>query len=169
MVDKKVKNSQPKTGRPLAEKSKIQNEEIKNLQSQINDLENKWKRALADYQNLEKRIEKEKTSLVGFLNASLIDKLLGVLDDLERAEAHLKNKGLSISVSQFKEVLKTEGVEKIKAKGQDFNPETMDCVEMVKGPENIVINVTLKGYKLNGQVLRPAKVKVGKNDHQGGK
>lgn len=143
-------------------RKKVKRDEIKQLQAQIEELDNKWKRALADYQNLEKRIEKEKESLVKFLNASLIDKLLAVLDDLERAEIHLKNKGLTISVNQFKEVLQTEGVEEIKAQGENFNPETMDCTELVKGPKNIVREVVLKGYKLNDKVLRPAKVKVGK-------
>lgn len=146
-------------------KSKIKNGEVKKLQIQVNDLENKWKRALADYQNLEKRIDKERTTLVQFLNATLIDKLLGTLDDLERAEKHLKNKGLTIAVNQFKEALKSEGTEELKSQGESFDPETMDCIEMVKGPKNIVSEVVLKGYKLNGQILRPAKVKVG----QGGK
>lgn len=145
-----------------AQNSKLKTNKIKKLETQIAELENKWKRALADYQNLEKRIEKERGQLVKFLNASLIDKLLGVLDDLERAEKHLKNKGLSIAVNQFQEALKTEGVEEIKAQGENFNPETMDCTEMVKGPKNIIIEVILKGYKLNGQILRPAKVKVGR-------
>lgn len=141
---------------------KLKVDQVKKLEKQIEEAENKWKRALADYQNLEKRIEKEKGRLLKFLNASLIDKLLSVLDDLERAETHLKDKGLTMAVNQFREVLKTEGVEEIKARGENFNPQTMDCSEMVKGSENTVVTVTLKGYRLNGQVLRPAQVKVGK-------
>ena len=95
-------------------------------------------------------------------NASLIDKLLGVLDDLERATNHIKDHGLKLILNQFKSVLETEGVQQIQAKGEEFNPETMDCVDMVPGPKNKVVKVLLKGYKLNDHVIRPAKVQVGK-------
>jgi molecular chaperone GrpE len=137
---------------------------LKDLQIQIKDLTEKWKRALADYANLEKRIEQEKTAFVKFSNAGLIDKILSVLDDLERAEAHLKNKGLTIAVDQLRAVLKTEGLEEIKAEREKFNPEKMDCLEMVSGERNKVMAVAQKGYLLHNKVLRPAKVKVGKGD-----
>lgn len=138
---------------------------IVDLQKQINQLTDKWKRVLADYQNLEKRVGQEKKEFVKFSNAALIDKLLGVLDSLEKAEAHLKDKGLNMAVDQFRAVLKTEEVEEIKALDKKFDPTLMDCVEVVKGKENMVIEVLEKGYFLNNKVLRPAKVKVG----QGGK
>jgi len=136
----------------------------KQLQEQIKNLNNKWKRALADYANLEKRVQQEKESFIKFSNAGLVDKLLAVLDDLERAEKHLKNKGLTMAVNQFRLVLKTEGVEEITALGNRFDPNSMDCVEMVKGKKNMISEVVLKGYLLNNRVLRPAKVKVGKGE-----
>ncbi len=132
------------------------------LEEKLVDLENKWKRAAADYRNLERRIEKGKADLVKFANASLIDKLLSVLDDLQRAEKHLKDKGLTMAVNQFRQVLKTEEVEEIKALNEQFDPELMDCVEITRGPENVVIEVCQKGYQLAGKVIRPAKVRVGK-------
>ena len=125
------------------------------------DFEERWKRALADYDNLEKRIEKEKRAFVKFSNAILLDKLLAVLDNLEQAEAHLKDKGLTMAVNQMKMVLQTEGVEEIKAKGEKFDAQSMDCLEVVKGPKDTVVEIVNKGYKLNDQVLRPAKAKVG--------
>lgn len=142
--------------------SKKKNKKTSQLEERVKDLENKLKRTLADYDNLEKRILAERADFVKCSNASLIDKLLGVLDDLERAEEHLKDKGLSLAVSQFRRALGTEEVEEIKALGEKFDPELMDCVEITKGPENKVVEVCLKGYKLGGKVLRPAKVKVGK-------
>lgn len=135
---------------------------LKKLKEEISDLENKWKRALADYQNLEKRINVEKEDFVAFANVKLIDKLLGVLDDLERAERHLKDRGLTLAMEQLRSVFKTEGVAEIKARGEKFDAEMMDCVEMAKGPKNIVVEVVEKGYKLNDKVIRPAKVKVGR-------
>jgi len=126
------------------------------------DLESKWKRAVADYRNLERRIEQGKADVVKFANASLIDKLLAVLDDLERAETHLKDKGLTMAVNQFRQALKTEEAEEIEALNEKFDPELMDCVEICQGPENVVVEVCQKGYRLAGKVLRPAKVRVGK-------
>ena len=125
------------------------------------DLELKWKRALADYANLEKRIDKEKEVFVKFSNAQLLQSLLPVLDDLEKAGQHLKDQGLNLAISKFKEVLQKENLEEIKAQGEEFNPELMEAIEIVKGPKNRVVEVVIKGYLLNNRVLRVAKVKVG--------
>ena len=127
------------------------------------DLESKWKRALADYANLEKRIDKEKEFFVKFSNAQLLQNLLPVLDDFERAEKHLKDQGLTLAVNKFKEFLKSEGVLEIKAQGEEFNPQWMEAMEMINGPKNRVVEVVNKGYLLNNKVLRVAKVKVGGN------
>ena len=134
---------------------------IKKLEEEVMDLTNKWKRALADYQNLEKRMVQEKGEFTQFASASLLDKLLPILDGLEKCHEHLKDKGLGLILDQFKKVFKSEGLEEIKAKGEIFNPQSMDAIEMTKGEKNKVIEVILKGYKLNGKILRPAKVKVG--------
>lgn len=146
----------------MAKKKRRKKKTAQVLEERVADLENKWKRTLADYDNLEKRIKREKEDFIKLANASLVDKLLGVLDDLERTEKHLKNKGLSLALNQFHQVLKTEGVEEIKALGEEFDPELMDCSEIVKGPENSVVEVCQKGYQLAGKVIRPAQVKVGK-------
>ncbi len=137
-------------------------QEVKNLKVQIEDFENKWKRALADYRNLEKRVQENQIDFVKYANAKLIDKLLPILDDLERATAHIKEKGLKLILNQFRSVLSSEGVEEIKILGEEFNPVTMDCVEMTKGQKNQVVEVIQKGYTCQGKVLRPAKVKVGR-------
>ena len=125
------------------------------------DLECKLKRALADYDNLEKRIIAQKQSLVGEARMEILDKFTAVLDDLERAEEHLNNQGLTLAVSQFRQVLISEGVKEIEAKDKEFDPNLMDCVSMVKGSKNKVIKVAQKGYLLNDKVIRPAKVEVG--------
>lgn len=131
------------------------------LRKKATELENKWKRALADYDNLRKRIERERGDLVKFSHAALVDKLLPVLDSLEKSSQHLEDKGLTLSLEQFQKVLVSEGLEEIEVQGKEFDPEEMDAVEMVKGKKDKVIEVVLKGYALHGRVLRPAKVKVG--------
>ena len=137
--------------------------ETQKLKEQVELLETKWKRAAADYANLEKRVAMQQAEFVRLANAGLIEKLLAILDDLERAAGHIKDKGLQMILKQFNSVLRSEGLEEIRAEKEQFNPETMDCVEMKEGKNNQVIEVRKKGYKLNGKVLRPAEVVVGVN------
>lgn len=125
--------------------------------------EEKWKRALADYDNLVKRTEKEKEQLTKCAARPLLEKLLGVWDDLELAQKHLGDQGLAAGLAKFKKVLTEEGVKETEVLGKDFSPQSMEVVEAMAGPENKVIEVVAKGYLLNETILRPAKVKVGKN------
>lgn len=134
---------------------------IGDLEKKIKELEEKWKRALADYDNLRKRVDRERDDFVKFSSASLIDKLLFIVDSLEKCLEHLKDKGLELTLEQLKKILESEGLEEIKAQGKNFDPTTMDAVELVKGKKDRVAEVVLKGYYLNKRVLRPAKVKVG--------
>lgn len=135
--------------------------EIKKLEEAVVDLEQKWKRALADYQNLEKRVSNQQQTYAKLASLGLIDKLLPVLDDLERATKHIKEDGLLMVVKQLVQVLESEDVTKINALGLEFDPNIMDCAEMVKGKKNVVVEVTQEGYLLNETVIRPTKVRVG--------
>lgn len=130
-------------------------------EKKIIELENKWKRALADYSNLEKRIDKEKESFVKFSNARLWEKLLPIIDDLELGQKHLDDQGLGLTLNKLKEVLKSENILEIRAEGQSFNPYLMEAIEIIEGPKDKVVEVLNKGYLLGEKVLRPAKVKVG--------
>lgn len=135
--------------------------EISELKNQIETLTNNWKRALADYQNLEKWYEKEKADFIQFANAGLILKLLAVFDNLERVQTYLKDDGLDLAIREFKKVLVEEGLGEIEVVGKEFNPEEMEAVETVGGEQEKVAAVLCKGYQLKGKVIRPAKVKVG--------
>ncbi len=132
------------------------------------ELENQLKRALADYQNLERRVTEER-QLLGQLSAALlIEKFLPVLDNLESAQKHLNDQGLEIVLKQFKDILAYEGVEEIEAEGQEFNPHLHEAVGTEEGPSvGKIVNVMAKGYKLNDKVLRPAKVVVAQNPPAG--
>lgn len=125
------------------------------------ELEHQLKRALADYQNLERRVEEERRLLAALSSAILIEKFLPVLDNLENAQAHLKDEGLEIVIKQFKDILTAEGVEEIPAEGQQFDPKLHEATEVQEGKnDNIIVKVTRKGYKLNDKVIRPAQVVV---------
>lgn len=132
------------------------------LTQRVKELEEKLKRALADYHNLSRRVEKQQQHWEEKAAARIIDKLLDVYDDLCRAQSHLKDKGLTMAVNQFWAVLESEGVAEIKSEGKEFDPESMDCIQVVKGPKNKVVETVIKGYTFKGEVIRPAKVKVGK-------
>ena len=134
--------------------SKLNINKIAELKKQVEELTNKWKRALADYQNLEKRLASEKDEFVRFSNAALIVDLLTVLDYLEQASLHLKDEGLALAVKQFKAVLQNAGVEEISVHEKKFDPKFMECVETVSGLENYVVEVMQKGYLLHKKVLR---------------
>lgn len=132
------------------------------LQQQIDTLTNDWKRALADYQNLVKRVESDKREIVKFANLNLISKLLPTLDVLELAATHSKDSGVIMAVKQFQDVLAGEGLQIIEPKtGDVFDHNIHDCLETLKGDlDNTIAEVVYKGYKIEDVVLRPAKVKV---------
>ena len=141
--------------------SKKTSTQTTHLQSQIQDLENRFKRALADYQNLEKRHASQKKDLIKFANEGLLDKLLPLVDDLERAQAHLNDSGLDLIIGHFHQLLASEGVSPIVSDEQNFDPQIMDCAEVVPGPNNKVVTTLVKGYYYHDRVLRPARVEVG--------
>jgi molecular chaperone GrpE len=137
---------------------------VAELKKQIEELKNKHARAVADYHNLERRTQIEKQDWIKFGNASLIERILEVADNLNRAAEYIKDPGLNMVRNNLAQVLKDFQVSEIEAEGQIYNHETMECVAKESGAENIVIKVQQKGYKLHDKVLRPAKVVVGEQD-----
>jgi len=128
-------------------------------------LEENWKRALADYQNLLRRVEADKTQFAKFANANLIARLLPSLDIINLAASHSQDLGVQMAAKQFDQALKDEGLEVINPSlGESFNPQFHDCTETVglkaAAVENTIAQVVLQGYRLGEFVLRPAKVKV---------
>ena len=128
-------------------------------------------RALADYDNLSKRVDRERRDLGKIVSIGVIIKLLPVLDNLESAQVHLQDQGLAISIVEFKKVLSEEGLIEIKPKvGDEFNEQTMEAIEVVKGgSDNRVSEVVLAGWRYGGSsmqsdgtIVRHVKVKVTK-------
>lgn len=135
----------------------------KKVEEKEKDLETQLKRALADYQNLERRIDEERRLLSHLSSALVCEKLLPVLDNLENAQNHLQDEGLAMVVKQFKDVLTSEGVEEIEAEGSTFDPNLHEAVEISQGEKDgVVLKVLRRGYKINDKVLRPVQVAVGR-------
>lgn len=143
-------------------KAKIEARETKSqvLTDQVEELTDKWKRAVADYHNLEMRMVKERQGWIKFGSQPLLLSLLEVVDDLERAAEHIVDNGLEMILEKLKQILKDNQVEEIKMDG--FDPKLMECVSTIKGEKDKIITVEQKGYLYNQKLLRPAKVKVGK-------
>ena len=134
------------------------------LQKEAEEWKNKYLRALADYQNLEKRIVASRSEDIRFAAKNVIVKLLPILDTLYKLREFVTDHGLAIAIKQFEEILKSEGVEHLKVTGKQFDPAQMECIEVISGEkDNIVIEELQSGYTMQGQTLRVAKVKVGKN------
>lgn len=131
------------------------------LEAKLTDIDNKYRRALADYQNLEKRAGEEKSEWIKGANNNLLHRLLPLLDTLQLASLHSEDKTLGVVANMFTDVLKSEGVEKIETVGKHFDPNTMEAVEIIAGDDNIVMEQRRVGYTLYGKLLRPAEVAVG--------
>ncbi|OGK28128.1 nucleotide exchange factor GrpE [Candidatus Roizmanbacteria bacterium RIFCSPHIGHO2_02_FULL_39_9] len=159
MNDQKI-NKQVKPGNQEIEKLKKGIEELK---KQAEEYRNKYLRALADYQNYEKREREEKNQVQELAITHILVRLLPFLDHLEKAEVFIKDKGLKMVKDNFEKVLESIGLEQIDATGKEFDPHTAEAIEIVDGDrDNIVKEVIRRGYKRNGKVIRVAQVRVSK-------
>ena len=145
-------------------------EDTEETSSDDNEYLEKYQRLMADFANYKQREEKSKADFKKFASSSLIEKLLPVLDNFDRA---LKDKdmedpfvkGVIMIRDEFLKVLKSEGLEEIESDGCVFDHNLHHAVmteasDTVK--EDYIIETFQKGYTLHGKVLRPAMVKVSK-------
>ena len=156
-----MKTASTKNSHQAPKSVEVINEEITALQDNIISLQESLARSLADYSNLEKRLERDRQIFVTLATVSIITRMTDVLDDLNLAQTHLQDQGLQMTINKFLNVLKAEGLQEIDAQGLEFDPVKMEAVEVAEGKENIVLTVRKKGYILNNQVIRPAQVVVG--------
>ncbi len=149
----------------------INKEDFDKLQSEFDDLQNQLKRAVADYQNLEKRVAEGRSELSSWATGELVRKLLPSLDHFEKAvEGASDNekesawfKGVEMALKQLQAVLHDEGLDEIRADGE-FDPALHEAVDTRTGEDNKILEVAEKGYTLNGKVIKPAKVVVGRKE-----
>ncbi|WP_409348082.1 nucleotide exchange factor GrpE [Paenibacillus gyeongsangnamensis] len=128
-------------------------------------------RAQADFDNFRRRTLKEKEEFAKYASQKLIEQLLPVVDNFERALATSKEtkdydalaKGVEMIFRQLDGVLSNEGLQRMEAVGTPFNPEFHQAIMQVESEEHeegIVVEEVQKGYMLKEKVLRPAMVKV---------
>ena len=152
----KTKKSQP--SKQMQNKLRAQLEQI---QAQLNHAQEKERRSLADYQNLLRRTNEERVRIAKFANKDLIQALLPVAENLDRATVQFADEGLSLVVKQLWQVLAEFGVEIIEVEGKKFDVDAMEAVD-ANGESDVVTAVIQPGYKLKGEVIQHAKVVLGK-------
>lgn len=133
------------------------------------DLNTKYLRLMADFQNYKKRTEKQKSEIHAYANEKIVLKLIEVMDNFERAlgadasEEDSFKEGIEMIFKQLSDVLTDAGVKEIEAESTVFDPNFHNAVMMEdtdKVESGMVSEVLQKGYTLNGKVIRPAMVKV---------
>ena len=153
------------------------NEEVKDqnfktkfddLQILYDDLDDRYKRILAEFENYKKRSQKEKDGIYGMITGDVVATMLPIMDNLEKAadnktEDSAYQEGVRLVARQFREALKGLGLEEIETIGQKFNPEYHEAVSHIddetKGEQEIVQEYR-KGYKIGNKVVRHSMVIV---------
>src|SRR5690606_3522555 len=109
---------------------------VKSLESQLQEAEHQWKRALADYKNLMRQTQQERQEYVRFANSTLIAQWLPALDSLAMAVQHLKDPGLEMVYKQFQNSLSDAGVEEINPKeGEAFDAHLHEALDTIVAAE----------------------------------
>jgi len=152
---------------PAKEPVKEQEPEMEKPE-QEEELQTRYLRLAADFQNFKRRTEKEKTDIYAYANEKLVTELLDVIDSLERALAADASEntladGVKMILKQLQGVLEKNGLEEIKAEGEVFDPNFHHAVMLEADAEHEsgkITTVLQKGYVLNKKVIRPAMVKV---------
>lgn len=150
------------------EQTETKTEEKPEEKKEDEDLNTRYMRLMADFQNFRRRTEKEKSDIYAYGNEKLVADLLPVLDNFERALAAAAEgdkfaEGMQLIYKQMVDVLVKNKVEEIKAEGQVFDPNLHNAVmrQAKEGAESdTIITVLQKGYTLNGKVVRPSTVIV---------
>jgi len=157
----------------LAERIEQLERELAEVQRNDAEHRNNWHRSAADFANYRRRTDEERAAMGALSNAVLIGRLLGVLDDFDRALESVPTdahdpwvEGVELVERKLRGVLESEGVTPIDAIGQQFDPNLHEAVvheDTADHPDNQVIGELQRGYRLNDRVLRPSLVRVANN------
>ncbi len=143
--------------------------ELKKKQQEIDALNDKYLRTVAEYDNFKRRTVKEKEQLYKDSACDIISQILPVIDNLERALAAFPDKendyykGVEMVMRQTEEIFTKMGVEAIKSVGEEFNPELHNAVMHIDDDaynDNTIVEEFQKGYKYKDKVIRYSMVKV---------
>jgi molecular chaperone GrpE len=147
-------------------------EEKERADAQLQEMNDRYVRLYAEFENYKKRVNKDKEEIIKYGNESLLYELLPVIDHLEMALKHASDdvssgliQGVEITLKELKKTLDKFGLNEIEAEGKPFDPavhHAMSQVERDDVGDNLVVEEFRKGYKLKDKVLRPSLVAVSK-------
>ena len=137
-------------------------------QQELDELNDRYKRVMAEFENYKKRSSKERETLYNSILGDIVEVFLPIVDNLENAlkvetqDAEYK-KGVELVLKQFKDILKTKGVEEIPAVGETFDPSLHEAVSSIQDPDKNaqeIVQEYRKGYKIGNRVIRHSMVVV---------
>ena len=137
-------------------------------QQELDELNDRYKRVLAEFENYKKRSGKERETLYNSILSDIVEVFLPIVDNLENAlkidtqDVEYK-KGIELVLKQFKDILKSKGVEEIPAIGETFDPALHEAVSSVQDPDKNtqeIVQEYRKGYKIGHKVIRHSMVVV---------
>lgn len=166
------KSSKKKGG--FFSKGNKQKEQIEDLEQEVGELKDKYIRLYAEFDNFRKRTARERLELMKTAGQDILQDLLPVLDDLDRAKEMVEKSGkaedlqsgFDLIAHKLKKSLEAKGLTPMDSMGQPFDPEWHEAITEIPAPsedmKGKVVDVIEKGYLLNDKIIRYAKVVVGK-------
>lgn len=153
---------------PVAEES-----EVEKLKQQIDELNDKYLRQVAEFDNFRRRTAKERVELIQTAGREVITSLLDVLDDSDRAQKQLDTtddlqqikEGVQLVFTKLRHTLAAKGLKPMETLNQEFNPDLHEAITQIEAGEEMkgkVVDEVQKGYYLGDKIIRFAKVIVGK-------
>ena len=171
-----ISPTEEETASPEAARIAELEEQLAQARQEASEHWNKYVRERADMDNFRKRQERVLADRVQNQKKALLQKLLGVVDNVDRAltfQDTLDRQGLQQALRmvqwQMNEVLRSEGLAPVPTVGEPFNPYVHEAIEAVEDsdkPEGTIVEEVLKGYTLGDETLRPARVKVSMGNKQ---
>lgn len=173
-----IEENENSTGENELSREESLEKELEESKKAFEELNDRYLRLAADFDNYKKRISKEKADLISYGNEEIIRSLLSVLDNLERGielsetdrDTNPIIEGLKLVHKQFVNCLEKFGVKAINvSKGNEFDPNLHQAVERVESDEvqpGFILSELLKGYTLKDRLLRPALVSVSKGESE---
>ncbi|HXS37775.1 MAG TPA: nucleotide exchange factor GrpE [Flavipsychrobacter sp.] len=149
-------------------------EELERVRLELNEQKDKYLRLAAEFDNFKRRVAKERIDLIQTAGRDILQSLLVVLDDCERASKQIESsndiaslkEGLELVFNKLKNVLQNKGLKKVDSLNQPFDPELHEAITEIPAPsedmKGKVLDVIEPGYYLNDKLIRHAKVIVGK-------
>lgn len=170
-ADEAAQDGQQENAQEPAAEETIE-EKLAQADARCADLQDRLLRQMAEFDNYRKRTIKEKSELIKTASADVIEDILPVIDDLERALANAAksqdfqalNEGLGLIYNKLMHTLEQKGLKKIAPKNEPFDTDFHEAIAMIPAPSDdvkgLVIDCAIDGYMLNDKVLRHAKVAV---------